>query len=164
MTLLCLLLAAGCGNAAAQGVRVERIQIVETGIFQAETTATEKTSGTATGTRHILTGTALMQSTTQIEAKVGLHFGVRFRILGRPNKAPVWLTSVTHYPPPGLKNPDTGFILQRGEHTLAATIGAVNYRGYVFEHEWELVPGPWTFELWYAGRALAKQTFQVVAP
>jgi hypothetical protein len=164
MTLFLLPLAAGLGSVAAQDVRIDRIQIVEAGIFQAETTATEKASGTATGMRHILKGTALIESTTRIEAKVGLHFGMQFRIFGRPNKAPVWLTSVTHYPAPGLKNPDTGTILRRGEYTLAATIGAVNYRGYVFERVWELVPGPWSFELWYAGRALAKQTFEVVAP
>jgi hypothetical protein len=164
MTLFLLMLAAGLGSAAAQDARIDRIQVIETGIFQAETTATEKTSGTATGTRHILKGTVLLKSTTRIEAKVGVHFGMQFWIFGRPNKAPVWLTSVTYYPPPGLKNPDTGTALRRGEHTLAATIGAVNYRGYVFEHDWELAPGPWSFELWYAGRVLAKQTFEVVAP
>jgi hypothetical protein len=164
MTLFLLPLAAGVGSVAAQDARVDRVQIIETGIFQAETAATEKASGTATGMRHILKGTALLKSTTRIEAKVGVHFGMQFWIFGRPKKAPVWLTSVTYYPQPGLKNADTGTIVRRGEHTLAATIGAVNYRGYVFERDWELVPGPWSFELRYAGRVLAKQTFEVVAP
>ena len=39
---------------------------------------------------------------------------------------------------------------------LFATIGAINYRGYVFEQDWELVPGAWTFELWDGQRMLAK--------
>jgi hypothetical protein len=65
---------------------------------------------------------------------------------------------------PGLNKPGAEAIQARGEHSLFATIGAVNYRGYVFEHDWELVPGTWTFELWDGKRRLTSQAFQVVRP
>jgi hypothetical protein len=161
-----VLLLACLGRATAQDLTIERIEIVATGIFRAGTAATETAPGTATGTRHVLAGATLITSTTRIEAKVGLHFGMLFRVIGRPEKAPVRLTSITHYPAPGLKNPQTGTVMARGENTLAATIGArlVNYRGYVFEHEWELMPGAWIFELWHDKRMLAKQAFEVVRP
>jgi hypothetical protein len=149
---------------AAQGVRIDRVEIVNAGIFQAQTTGTQPAPATAAGARHILTGATLVQAATRIEARVGLHFGMQFRVIGQPQKAAVRLTSITHYPAPGLTNPVTGSTKTQGENTIAATIGPLNYRGYVFEHEWELVAGNWTFELWDGRRMLAKQAFEVVKP
>ena len=157
-----LLLAAFPGGAFAQGGKVDRIDIVETGIYRAETELVEQAPATATGQRNILRGTKLIASTTRIEAKVGVHFGMRYRVVGRPNHVTIKLISVTLYPGAGLKKPGTETLQTRGEHALPATIGAVNYRGYVLEHDWELVPGTWTFELWDGKRKLASQAFDVI--
>ncbi len=160
-----LLLAAVAGDARAQvSSKIERIEIVETGIYRAETATTEPAPGTATRQRNILSETKLVASTTRIEAKLGVHFGMRYRVVGRPNLATVKLVSVTQYPAPGLKNPKSAKVQTRGEHSLFATIGQINYRGYVFEHDWELVAGAWTLELWDGQRKLASQTFNVVKP
>ena len=163
-SLALLLLAAFLGEASAQGRKVDRIEIIETGIYRAETALIEQAPATATGQRNILSETKLLVSTTRIEAKVGVHFGMRYRVVGLPNHATIKLTSVTQYPGAGLKKPGTETLQARGEHALSATIGAVNYRGYVFEHDWELVPGTWTFELWDGKRKLASQAFNVVKP
>ena len=160
-SLALLLLAVSLGEAAAQA-KVDRIEIVETGLYAAETALIEHAPLTATGQRNVLSKTTLIAPATRIEAKVGVHFGLRYRVIGRPNNATVKLTSVTQYPVPGLKKPGTQTVQDRGEHSLFATIGAINYRGYVFEHDWELVPGTWTFELWDGKRKLASQTFDVV--
>ena len=160
-----LLLTAAAGSALAQGGgKVDRIEIVETGIYRAETGSVEAAPGTATRQRNLLTDTRLLVSTTRIEAKIGIHFGMRYRVVGRPNLTSVRLVSVTQYPEPGLKNPKGGNAQTRGEHGLFATIGQTNYRGYVFEHDWELVTGTWTFELWDGDRKLASQAFDVVKP
>lgn len=160
-----LFLAAVGGGAFAQGgSKVDRIEIVETGIYRAETAAIERAPGTASRQRNILSETKLIASTTRVEARLGVHFGMRYRVVGRPSLATVKLTSVTQYPAPGLKNPKAGGVQTRGEHPLFATIAQINYRGYVFEHDWELVPGAWTFELWDGNRKLASQTFNVVKP
>jgi uncharacterized protein DUF3859 len=164
LSLALLLLAAFVGEALAQGGKVDRIDIVETGIYRAETEVIEQAPATATGQRNILSSTKLIAATTRIEAKVGVHFGMRYRVVGRPNHATIKLISVTQYAAPGLKKPGTEAHQARGEHALLATIGAINYRGYVFEHDWELVPGTWTFELWDGKRKLTSQTFQVVKP
>ncbi len=162
---LALLFFAACfGEAFAQGGKVDRIEIVESGIYRAETALIEHAPATATGLRNILSDTKLITPTTRIEAKIGVHFGIRYRVVGRPNQATVKLTSVTQYPGTGLKKPGTETLQTRGEHALFATIGAVNYRGYVFEHDWELVPGTWTFELWDGKRKLTSQTFDVIKP
>jgi Domain of unknown function (DUF3859) len=162
---LALLFFAAClGEACAQGGKVERIDIVESGIYRAATVSIEHAPGTATGKRNILSDTKLVTSTERIEAKVGVHFGMRYRIVGRPGNATIKLMSITQYPAPGLKNPKTESVQTRGENSLLATIGQINYRGYVFEHDWEIVPGAWIFELWDGTRKLASQTFDVVKP
>lgn len=166
--LVFLLLAGGAlaqSSALAQSNgKVDRIEIVEVGIYRAETTKIEAAPGTATRQRNILTDTRLVTPTTRIEAKIGVHFGIRYRVVGRPGGSSIKLTSVTHYPAPGLKNPKNGGVQTRGEHPLFATISQLNYRGYLFEHDWELVAGRWTFELWDGDRRLASQTFDVVKP
>jgi hypothetical protein len=160
-----LFLAAVIGDACAQdSSKVERIDIVEAGIYRAETAGIEQAPGTATRQRNVLSETRLIALTTRVEAKLGVHFGVRYRVLGSPNHATVKLVSVTQYPAPGLKNPKSDNPQTRGEHSLFATIGQINYRGYVFEHEWEMVAGAWTLELWDGQRKLASQTFNVTKP
>lgn len=159
-----LMLAAVAGGALAQGSKIDRIEIVEVGVYRAETKTVESAPGTATRQRNIVTDTRLVAPATRIEAQIGVHFGMRYRVVGRPSGASVKLTSVTHYPAPGLKNPKAGGIQARGEHPLYATISQINYRGYVFEHDWELIAGVWTFELFDGDRKLASQTFEVVRP
>src|SRR5262245_22068926 len=159
-----LFLLASFGVVYAQGGKVDRAEIVEAGIYRAETLAIEQAPGTASRQRNVLSYTGLIEPTTRIEAKIGVHFGLRYRVVGRPNNATVKLTSVTLYPAPGLKNPKAASHQPRGEHPLFATIGQINYRGYVFEQDWELVPGKWTFELWDGERKLASQSFDVVKP
>jgi hypothetical protein len=159
-----LLLSACLGEAWAQGGKVERIDIVEAGLYRAQTASIAEAPDTASRQRNILSETVLLAPTTRVEAKIGVHFGIRYRVVGRPNNATVKLVSATQYPAPGLKNPKSDSNQTRGEHSLFATIGQINYRGYVFEHDWELVPGAWTFELWDGKRKLASQTFEVVKP
>jgi hypothetical protein len=154
----------GAGLAHAQAGKVERVEIVEAGIYRAETASIEQAPGTATRQRNILSETKLVAATTRVEAKLGVHFGMRYRVLGQPSGVTVKLTSTTLYPGAGLKNPLTNRPVARGEHMLFATVGAINYRGYVFEHGWEMVPGVWTFEIWDGNRKLASQTFEVVRP
>jgi hypothetical protein len=164
-TALALLILVACtGSGYAQSGKIERIEIVEAGIYRAETASIEYAPDTATRQRNILSETKLVVATTRIEAKFGLHFGMRYRVVGRPNGVTVKLTSITQYPGAGLKNPATGRFVARGEHPLFATVGAINYRGYVFEHEWEMAPGIWTFEIWDGKRKLASQAFSVLKP
>ena len=160
-----LFLGAVMGGAFAQGAgKVDRIEIVEVGIYRAETATIESAPGTASRQHNKLSETRLVAPTTRVDAKIGVHFGMRYRVVGRPSGVSVKLTSITQYPAPGLKNPSAGNVQARGEHSLFATIAQINYRGYVFERDWELVPGKWTIELWDGNRKLASQAFDVVKP
>ena len=50
----------------------------------------------------------------------------------------------------------------RYEVHAETSIGPREIAGYQFGHDWEIVPGTWTIELWDGDRKLASQSFQVV--
>jgi hypothetical protein len=41
-------------------------------------------------------------------------------------------------------------------------IGTTQFRSYVLDNDWEVVPGVWIFQVWYQGRKLAEQKFTLV--
>lgn len=151
-------------QAQAPAPAIDRIEITEVGLYRAEVTGSERAPGTATGARSVLSNIAHVTTTTTIEAKLGAHFGFRYRTEGRQQSRPVQLRAILIYPQPGVRNPATGNTIVRSEHALQVRLGQSSYRGYMFEHDWEAVPGTWTFELWEGDRKLASQSFEVVKP
>ena len=137
--------------AHAQTPLTERIEISKAGIY-------------TTDAKHNYQQVSLLQSTTTIPAKIGIEFGVTFRLVGKPNGARVDLRYVTLIPSPGTRNPATGKITLREERSLLATLGQEATRLYVFEERWELIPGTWTFEFWQGDRKLGAQSFTMVKP
>ena len=71
-----LLLSACLGEAYAQG-KVERIDIVESGLYRAQTASVAEAPDTASRQRNILRETMLLAPRTRVEAKIGVHFGMR---------------------------------------------------------------------------------------
>lgn len=63
-----------------------------------------------------------------------------------------------------------GWLLHRTRQSSPATIatiessriGTMEIAGCQFSHDWEIVPGTWTIELWDDARKLASLSFQVV--
>ncbi len=141
-----LLLAAMSTFAAAQ--TVQRIDIVEFGIYRLEVTKKEAAPGTAAGSVSVVNNIELQDATTTVPARIGTHFGFRYRITG--NSGTVYklkMITVT----PGLHNPDTGNRIVRDEYFTEATDGQTRYKGYTFDHPWELVTGAWRFEVFWQG-------------
>jgi hypothetical protein len=155
-----LLLAAIWSTASAQ--TVARIEIVEYGIFSAQVTERPAISGAVAGVGDTLSDVRLVETTKTIPARLGVEFGFRYKIYGQPNGAEIQLKKITLVPQPGLRNPNTGNTLVRGEIVYTEKIGVTRYKGYHFDDPWELVPGTWTFELWQGDRKLASQEFNVV--
>jgi Domain of unknown function (DUF3859) len=158
-----VLLLAGIGLVHAQGSKIDRIDIVGSGIFKtgkATETITEK--DTPGGILRMVSSRDLVTETTTIQPYIGLEFGFEFQVFGKPEGQTVRLRSITLHPLPGLRNPNNGQLMTRGEVNLTAQIGAISYRGYKFDHEWEMVPGMWTLELWDGPRKLVSQSYHVV--
>jgi hypothetical protein len=148
--------------ACNQAPKVDRIEIVDWGIYRTEIAKTRQAAGAVTGTTDELANVKLVSSTTTVPARIGTRFGFRYRVVGSPDRASVKMTAVIHFPSEGLRNPKTGERILRDVTSWTRNIGAVTYNGYGFDEEWELVPGTWTYEILLEGRKIAEQSFTVV--
>jgi len=106
----------------------------------------------------------LIKQKNKISATKDLAFGIRYIIHGSPLGEKVKIRRIMIYPRSGLRNPETGKVGYKKETASLIKIGDKRLYGYVFGQEWLMVPGDWTFQLWYEGRELAERTFTVYIP
>ena len=160
--LLSVLFLIACSAVAnAQNVRVE---VRDPGIYRAAEQGRERVPSLATGDLTYVENAQLVERTTTIVARLGVRFGYIYQVIGKPGAREVPLRLVALFPQPGLRNPQTGNTTVTEEVTMAKAVGEPHVDLYSFEHDWELVPGVWTFQIWYEGTKLAEQTFTVVTP
>ena len=141
--------------------RVDRISVLERGVFQANSSGLPVGSsslGPVTKVRDV----SLVQSTTTIHARKSLRFGLRYVITGVPAGAPVDIRLVTRFPEAGLLDPVSGVRHHQSEYTIQAVIGVPAYREFMFDRSWEIVSGEWVFEFWQANRNIGMQKFCVM--
>ncbi len=160
--LLSLLLLAGISSAAGAQT-IQRIDIIEAGIYRSQRTEDRAAPGTATGNVHIVTDINLVQATTTVPARLGVQFGFRFKTAGQTGEK-VRLKVVKLIPQPGIRNPNTGNTTVRDESDWDRTVGSTGFHAYTFDYPWEIVTGTWTFEIWDGNRKLAEQQFTVTNP
>jgi hypothetical protein len=159
LSLLLLLVLAAPPEARAQ--QVDRVEIVEWGIFRHNDGEVVKQPLSPLGTMTHVLNERLQHVTTTIPALAGMTFGIRYKVVGPVVGANVTLKQITRFPKQGVTNPETGKTFSYSEYHTSAVVGAVTYRGYTFDRDWEVVPGRWTLEIWHDGRKLAEKTFMV---
>ena len=152
-----LLLALVAGAAAqAQGVEAdgEAVGAVEAGIFCTERTGERVDApGTVSGFVELVDETELRARTLTVPASPDLSFGYRAEILADEPDA----VQILRHPPfrgIGATEQRTAAALRRGEDRHAL---------YTFDHAYEMVEGPWSFEVVQDGRTLLSVVFEVVA-
>jgi hypothetical protein len=143
----------------AQSPSVDRIDIVEYGTYTVDRRVQGRDArginqATATNVQHATT-------TKEIPARIGTTFGLRYKIIGKPDEAPITLRRIVVFPAPGLQPPSSSKPLARDEFAVQARVGETNYMFYTLEDSFELVPGIWIIEIWYSNRKLASQSFTV---
>jgi hypothetical protein len=158
--LLFLLLTAT--SASAQVPQVERIDVVEYGIYTANAESRQSMPGSVAGNLTIEKDIRLLQTTRSVPARRGVEFGFRYVAIGAPVGVAVPFHMVTIFPSPGLKNPRQTADHDRNEFDRTKMIGTTQFRSYVLDNDWEVVPGVWIFQVWYQGRKLAEQKFTLV--
>lgn len=157
-----LLLTASPISGYAEALHVDRIDIVDYGTYTARPKNFITAPDTAAG-RWKKLGNIQHSATTQtIPAQVGAQFGFSYIVAGEPQGTDVPLHIVIIFPSPGLHNPTQPGPKARDEYDRIVQVGDEQYTGYSFDHNWELVPGVWTFQLWYDGHMEAEQKFTVV--
>ena len=154
-----LALVLGLGTAQAQ--TVDRLEITDFGTYKVEPgSKRENAEGLKTT---VARRVEHLESTTTIPARIGISFGVRYKIVGEPDNAEVTLRKIISFPPPGLQ-PSRGKIVPQSESKVETTIGKTVADLYTLEDGFELVPGVWTVELWEGQRKLLAQTFTLEKP
>lgn len=93
--------------------------------------------------------------TVRVPAELGLSFGIRATLA--PGTALTGIDVVVTHPPMG----GAGQTVERWGATFNA--GEVNLNLFTFEEEYELVQGPWLFQLISDGEVLLQQPFLVTA-
>jgi hypothetical protein len=154
-------LLAGVTAAAAQADRIDGADITQFGVYEYKVTGTQELGGTAAGTLKSVDYT-FVSKTTSIPARRGVGFGIEYRVRGAPKDAKVPLRSVTIFPAGGLRNPKGETVL-RNEYIEEKAIGALLLKGYTLDDDWEVVPGTWTFQVWFGDQMLAEKIFTVTA-
>ncbi|VXD01758.1 conserved exported hypothetical protein [Pseudomonas sp. 8Z] len=148
MTLMAGLFA---GTALAQAeVRVEGP--VEYGVFSSQYQNFQP------GERVLARSNQDIQSTTQIPAKLGTKFGMRYSLAGkREGDTPLTLLYLT----PGVTTPD-GKRHDKFEVVQKLVPGAAqDVMAFEFTENHEVVPGEWHFIVYQGDRKLAEQRFEV---
>jgi hypothetical protein len=161
MPLLALLLAAGA--ARAQTVEVDRLELIDSGIYKVERGTPEKTAQGLKADVAEAEKVEPLESKVTIPAQIGTSFGVRYRIIGRPEGENIKLRRVVVFPPPGLQ-PSRGKRVPRDASVVPITMEKTNAFLYTLDDSFDLVPGIWTFELWYGDRNLLTQSFTLEKP
>jgi hypothetical protein len=146
----------------AQAPQVERIDVVEYGIYTTTTESAQAAPDAPGGTiKH--TGNIRHAATTRVvPAQLGVEFGFRFNVVGTPAGAKVPLHVLAYFPPPGLNDTENKKQFNQAGYDRTDAIGPGGYLSYTFDHDWELVPGVWTLQIWNDGRMLVEQKFTVV--
>jgi hypothetical protein len=164
LVIAALLLVIGPMGATAQSLRIDRIEILETGIYRAKVERREEAPDTLSGALNILHRVEKVADTTTIPARVGTRFGLQFRLVGEPEGGMVEIRMVTRFPNGGLRNPKTQQLRHQSEYVVNGVIGESRHRSFTFDDSWEAVPGSWVFEFWQGQHKLAEQVFNVVKP
>lgn len=149
-------------SAWAQAPQIDRIDIVEYGLYTSAVTGKQAAPDTAASVVDTLTNIQHAATTQTVPAQQGVKFGIRYLVVGAPAGAIVPLHMVTVFPPPGLSNPATQQTKTQSEYDTSAAIGTPTYKGYELTNAWEVVPGIWTMQVWSQSRKLAEQKFTVV--
>jgi hypothetical protein len=157
-----LLLACSAVSRAEQPGQAEA-EILWTGIFQSRIVGALEQPNTAIGRTNQLSNIEKLRTTTTVPAKLGISFGLEYRLAGAPEGGTATIQIAVIPPKAGLLNPETKRRLYRETwRPSAVVIGAPTVIGYLLEHDWEVIPGLWKFEIWQDDRKLGEQSFCLV--
>jgi len=144
-----------------EGVRIDRLTVVEAGFYTARKTGEEPAAGTTLGHINALKDIKFLKEAPTVTARLHTGFGVRFRAHGRPNGGKARLHQVWLIPAPGIHNPKNGNTYRQSLSDYTVTVGGVSMRGYSFDEPWEIVKGTWTIQIWQDERKLLEKSFLI---
>jgi len=108
------------------------------------------------------------EQTDRIPLIKGTYFAYRYRILDLPKevaiKPVVELRKIIIHPEITLPDGTTSTGTDRAFKARTSARKVVGFDGYVFNEDYELVEGDWTFQIWFRDKKLVEQTFTTYWP
>lgn len=150
-------------SATAHAQTDVRVTVIDYGVLSAKPGKMVSTPGTAIGFTREMTNYKLVRQAETIVAKQGVTFGIHYRVDGARKGQVLKGTCITRFPAGGVTN-SKGEKSQADEYDCELKGGDVTWRSYTFDEAWELVPGDWNLEFWYAGQKIGEKRFAVTLP
>lgn len=153
----------------ADTVKILRGRVFEYGIYNAQRKGRVLSSLT-TNTGKVVTKPVLelSETTDSIPLTIGTYFAYRYRILNLPKeeakKPVVKLRKVLVHPEMTLPDGSTSTGWDRTAKGRTSAGQVIAFDGYVFNEDYELVEGDWTFQIWLGEQKLVEQTFTTYQP
>jgi hypothetical protein len=136
------------------------IQLLEYGIFRKLASTNDVSEpGSLTGARHAVSKVALIESTTNVQARIGTSFGFRVKFPGKNSNEVVPCAAKCLHP--RLIDPSSGRSSEVDQWDTSGLSGQDEYIGYTFDNDWELVPGRWTLQVFQGTQLVLEKTFNV---
>lgn len=138
------------------------INILDYGLARVDSSRKIDNKDVITGFETVAKGLRVVTTTESIPAVISTNFGIQFQVTGMEGKLILLKIKAVH---PPITNPATQKTSESDEWTqVVKSDTAVSFAGWTFDNEWELVPGEWTFQIFYGKEKLAEKTFHVVNP
>lgn len=160
-----LLIAFTCATACVTQPRVSTSpSVIWAGVFKVvEKGAEVERLESPTGTAYSYVVAERLKSTSDIQMELGTLFGLTYNWKDASERARAH-TVVWRFPPGGLVNPETGeTIIEYRQRKKNCTGSRGCHTGWSLDEPWELVPGPWTVEIYAGDSLLLVHTFNLRA-
>jgi len=148
-------------TSAASSQEIKGVEIRNTGLFTADILNVRRAPTTITGYTNNLENVKFIKATNTVPCRLGSKFGFQFVISGDNPGQPVYYTAVHRYPGKGLINPEVGLGQKQDSVSRYGEISKQRHLIYTLDHEYELVSGNWTIELWVNQTYLGGKMFRV---
>jgi hypothetical protein len=139
-----------------------RAVLLESGIFRIDGPVTdEPAANTAAGRISEHEGARLLEATDRVKAKLGMSFGIRYRLDGVKDGEVTDLQMRTLHPP--MQGPSGKPQTRSTASTVVDGAGGVAEGDviYTLSEPFEVLPGRWTFQLLYKGSVILSKDFTV---
>jgi len=143
------------GPALGQAPVISKVELQACGVYERTVERREDDARSASGKRTIVQDHRLVNETTRIPGRVGLHFGCQVVLQGAPADGLATFRAVLRLPPGARREELSG--------SQAYNIGEPGHVGYTFGSGDALAYGEWTLQIWVDERKLAEKTFVVGA-
>ena len=164
LTLCLSLLAVLLGLGAARAQEVTGAEIIEFGIYERGQIVGEFAPPNRGYRRQLVADMTHLETATIIPGRLGITFGIRYRVIGNGFGFPVPVKVVIRFPQQGLLSPEDPEPMLSDEYEKLEILGSDSFSAHTFDKQWEIEPGIWRIEIWSGDEKLAEKEFEVVTP